>query len=384
MVAAVPSASQASAGMAARTTDVVIVGAGVMGCALGWRLRKAGLSVRLLERSVPGAEASSVAAGILAPHLERSSGALLELGRLGLTLHAGWANELKDAVGLDVGHRRSGALALALDEGELVSLRERAAVLSPTTTVELLDGARARELEPALTSDVRGALFVPGEAQVEPPLLVRALSLAAERAGAEFSSGTPVREIAIRHERATGVVLADGSEVSAGHVVVAAGAWTSLVPGLGALGRAVTPVRGQLVHAELRRPILSRIVFGAGGYVVPRADGRVVCGATMEDVGFTSEVTLGGMHAVLSSALRAVPGLGAARVTSQAVSFRPASKDELPLIGPAGAEGLWLATGHFRNGILLAPATAEALTDRLVGRAASFDLSPFDPRRLVS
>lgn len=371
---------------AAKSTDVLVVGAGVMGCAIAWRLRRAGVSVRVLERSVPGAEASSVAAGILAPHLERSAGALLTLGEASLGLHARWAEELLSEVGLGVGYRRSGALALALDATEHADVAREAARLSSLTEVEHLDAAAVRSLEPAITPEVVSALLVPAEAQVEPPLLVRALALAAERGGAEFSTGVAVRELSIVRERAQGVVLADGTTLRADHVVVAAGAWTALVPGLGALAGAVTPVRGQLVHADSRRPLLSRMVFGAGGYVVPRADGRVVCGGTMEHAGFSSEITLGGMRSVLTSALRAVPALESARMTAQAVSFRPASRDERPLIGPAGPAGLWLATGHFRNGILLAPATAELIVDQLLGRAPSIavDAAAFDPRRLVA
>lgn len=367
-------------------SDVLVVGAGIMGCSIAWRLRKAGLSVRVLERSVPGAEASSVAAGILAPHLERSKGPLLELGRKSLALHALWAEELGAEVGLGVGFRRCGALSLAFDEAERGVLAEEAARLSPLAPVELFDGDAARVLEPALAPSVLAALSVPSESQVEAPLLVRALALAAEQAGAIFSTGAAVRELWIARERAVGVVLSDGRSLSAGHVVVAAGAWTSLVPGLGALSGAVVPVRGQIVHADTRRPILSRMIFGAGGYVVPRGDGRVVCGGTMEDAGFSAEITLGGVRSVLGSALRAVPALETARMTGQAVSFRPHSTDEKPLIGPAGPEGLWLATGHFRNGILLAPATAELVVDLVTGRSSALgiDGAAFDPRRLLS
>lgn len=370
---------------APRTSDVVVVGAGVIGCAIGWRLRKAGLSVRLLERAVPGAEASSVAAGILAPHLEHGAGPVLDLGRASLALYARWADELQSDVGLGIGYRASGLLRIALGEEEYETLAAEAERLAPLAGAELLDASGARALEPALSPALRAALHLPREAQLEPPLLVRALAVAAERAGATFSSGVLVREI-LGKDRVTGVALADGTEVHAPHVVVAAGAWTALVPGLGALGRAVSPVRGQLVHADCGRPILSRIVFGAGGYVVPRADGRVVCGATMEDAGYASEVTLGGLDAVVSRALRAVPALLHARVTGTGVNFRPASRDEKPLIGPAGPEGLWLASGHFRSGILLAPGTAELVVDQILGRKTTLavDAGAFDPRRLAA
>ncbi len=169
------------------------------------------------------------------------------------------------------------------------------------------------------------------------------------------------------------------------HAIIAAGSWTSLVPGLSsAHARAIRPVRGQLVHVELRAPICRRIVFGEDAYVVSRRDGRVVCGATSEEVGFSKEVTLAGVVEVSARALRLVPGLAAARFVMPDVSFRPASSDGLPLIGPAGPDGLWLATGHFRNGILLAPATAELVSAMVSGEQSSLsiDASIFDPRRM--
>lgn len=364
--------------------DVVIVGAGIMGCSIARRLAQRGHSVRVLERSIPGAEASSVAAGILAPLVENEDdGPMRAFGVLSRELHAAESEALREETGLDVGFVRSGVMHVAMTNERATDL-ERAGSRLTGARFEKLDGRLAREREPALSEGVTLALDLPEEAQVEPRVLLRALALSAERAGARFSSGVSVRGLRIRGERVVGIETDDGL-VPCAHAIIAAGSWTSLVPGLSsAHARAIRPVRGQLVHVELRAPICRRIVFGEDAYVVSRRDGRVVCGATSEEVGFSKEVTLAGVVEVSARALRLVPGLAAARFVMPDVSFRPASSDGLPLIGPAGPDGLWLATGHFRNGILLAPATAELVSAMVSGEQSSLsiDASIFDPRRM--
>jgi glycine oxidase len=338
----------------------------------------------VLERSIPGAEASSVAAGILAPLVEHDEpGPMRALGIASRELHATTSQALREETGLDVGFVRSGVMQLALDDDAAARL-ERTAAQVRDGRIEKLDARLAREREPAITESVRLAIDLPEEAQVEPKVLLRALALSAERAGARFSSGVSVRGLRIEGERVRGIETDDGL-VPCAHAIIAAGSWTSLVPGLSsAHARAIRPVRGQLLHVELRAPICRRIVFGDGAYVVPRRDGRVVCGATSEEVGFSKEVTLAGVLDVGARAARLVPGLAAARFVMPDVSFRPASSDGLPLIGPAGPSGLWLATGHFRNGILLAPATAELVSAMVSGEpcALPIDASTFDPRRM--
>jgi glycine oxidase len=364
--------------------DVVIVGAGVMGCSIARRLAQRGHRVRVLERSIPGAEASSVAAGILAPLVEHEeSGPMRSFGVASRELHASMAEALREETGLDVGFVRSGVLQIALDEASASALDRTTAALVGAR-FEKLDPRLAREREPAVSEAVRLAIDLPDEAQVEPKILLRALALSAERAGARFSSGVAVRGLKLQGERVVGIETDDGL-VPCAHAIIAAGSWTSLVPGLStAHARAIRPVRGQLVHVELRAPIFRRIVFGEGAYVVPRRDGRVVCGATSEEAGFSKEVTLGGVLDVGARAVRLVPGLASARFVAPDVSFRPASSDGLPLIGPAGPDGLWLATGHFRNGILLAPATAELVSAMVSGETTALPIDPsaFDPRRM--
>ncbi len=355
--------------------DVVVVGAGIMGSAIARALAGAGRSVRVLEKSIPGAEASSVAAGILAPMVEHDEGPLRTLGIASRDAYRVLASALEEETGLDIGFLRSGVLAIPRADRSPEQLAFGAHGQS-------LTAAEARELEPALAESVHGALLLPDEAQVDPPRVLRALVRSAESRGARFTSGAAVRGLTRQGDRIIGVDT-DRGMVPAGEVVLAAGAWTSLVPGLPRIFEtAIRPVRGQLLRAELRAPIARRIVFAEHAYIVPRPDGRVVCGATMEDVGFTKEVTLGAVGSLASHAVSVMPGLAAARFVEADVSFRPASIDGLPLIGPAGIDGLWLATGHFRNGILLAPATAAMIAAGITHTKSPHDARPFDPRRL--
>lgn len=363
-------------------SDVIVVGAGVMGSAIALRLAGAGLRPVVLERAVPGAEASSVAAGILGPGLEATSaGPMLALGVESRERHAALAAELLDAHGVDVGFRRCGALVLAYDDAEVDALRARAEMLSGAgVTARVHDAAGARALEPACHPGVVAALELPDEAQLDPRALLPALAIAAERAGAVFRTGETVRGIASAGGRVRGVVL-DGGELAADAVVVAAGSWTALVPGVGLDAGAVHPVRGQIVATRTRPPVFRRIVFGAGGYVVTRPDGRVLVGSTEEHVGFRREVTFDGLARILATAARIAPSLRDAALEGAWSSFRPGTPDDLPLIGETDVAGLFLASGHYRNGILLSAITADLVADLVLGRARRPALEALDPRR---
>lgn len=350
--------------------DVIVIGAGVIGCSIALELSARGAKVTLLERSVPGAEASTVAAGILAPHVEHPDDPLLaSLGEESRELHARWAERFREKEGIDVGYRRTGALVVA-HAADAIDARV-AHHRECGVTHERLSGDEARALEPALSARLEAAVLLPDEAQVEPPKLLRAISLAAELAGVRLVRSV-VRSVRVERERVRGVELESGlAECST--VVVAAGSWTSLVRGAGGGERAlreVSPVRGQLVHAEAHPRLVRRLIFGSGGYVVPRGDGRYVCGATTEEAGFEKETTLGGVHQVLERALIVVPELASARFVAHHVNFRPGTPDGRPLVGRGAADGLWIASGHYRNGILLAPVTATLLAGLVCGDAA--------------
>ncbi len=348
---------------------VVVIGGGVMGCASALELARRGVrDVIVLERAVPGAEASSAAAGMLAAQVEAGDRAELERYAAARAKYEAWAMELREATGIDIGHRRSGILETARDEAMLAAMRERVALQrSIGLRAEVVDGQAARAIEPELAPGFAGAAFYEDEAQVDPPQLLRALVTAASRAGVVLRSGTTVSSIVHEAGRCTGVAL-DGREVlGADAVVLAAGSWSSLVPGVPLEVPKVRPIRGQLVMLEERPPRLSRIVFANHTYVVPRGDGRVVCGSTTEDVGHRREVTAGGVHGILSAAFAIAPGLARAELGRAWCNFRPQSTDGGPLVGRSPVEGLFLATGHYRNGILLAKVTAEEVARDVVG-----------------
>jgi glycine oxidase len=249
--------------------------------------------------------------------------------------------------------------------------------------VALLDGDEARRREPALSADVCMALELPGEGQVDPRLLLPALSMAAERDGVRFITDSVVREVLVSGGRARGVRL-DAGPLYAEHVVVAAGSWTSVVPGVPLPPATIAPVKGQVMRTHARPRLLERVVFGAGGYLVPRASGDVLIGATTERVGFARGVTLSGLAELITIATTVAPRLASAPVLDHWAGFRPGTPDGLPLVGPTPVDHLWLASGHYRNGILLAPVTAELVAAQLLGQPLNDlaeDARALDPRR---
>jgi glycine oxidase len=364
------------------TTHVVVVGAGLQGASVALRLAQAGRKVTVLERAIPGAEASFAAGGILSPGVEAvEPGPFYALCAASLARYPAFAREVEAASGLWVGYRGGGTLELALDDEHARILAGRAEKIEKAgLPVEVLDEAEVRRLEPAVSTETRGALFFREEASVDPRLLGRAVYFAAARAGARFLTGQ-VRRIVVEGGRAAGVDHESG-RIGADAVVLAAGAWSLLVEGHGLPPGAVRPVRGQIAVLDTRPPLLSRVIFSGHGYLVPRADGRILCGSTMEEVGFEKAVTAAGLRHVLDVALEISPALGAAPVVETWSNFRPASPDGEPILGAASVPGLFYATGHTRNGILLAPITADAVAAAVLGRPAPVDLAPFSPARL--
>ncbi len=361
--------------------DVVVIGAGVQGCAVAWRLAQAKLDVLVLERSIPGAEASSAAGGILSPGVEAlEPGPFYALGRASLARYPAFTAELEALTGVSLAHRGGGTLEVAFDDQHAQLLAGRAGkIQSAGLPVTVLDDAEVRRLEPGLSPAARGALWFEEEGSLDPRQLGRALAIAAARAGARFLTGQ-VR--AIRHQggRAVGVEH-EGGFIDAAHVVLAAGSWSLQVAGHGLPPRAVRPVRGQMAVLDTRPPLLSRVIFSGHGYVVPRPDGRVLCGSTMEEAGFEKAVTAGGLLHVLEVGVGIAPALAAAPVVETWSNFRPASPDGEPILGPGALPGLLYATGHTRNGILLCPITADAIAACVLGAPPPVDLAPFSPAR---
>jgi glycine oxidase len=361
--------------------DVVVVGGGLIGSLSALRLAESGRRVLVLEKAVPGAEASSAAAGILAAQSEsRADGPMFELALESRERYASLVEELRARVGMDVGFRRTGVAEIAETPEQLDALEQTYAwQRAKGHRVERAEGAALRALEPGLNEGFHGALVFADDAQLEPIALVTAIAQAAERAGVVFRPGTTARGVRVEHGVAVGVDVEEEC-ILAGHVVVAAGAWSGLVRGATVSTNAVKPARGQIVELVTRTPPVSRVVFGRGGYVVPRADGRVLCGSTLEFVGFQRDVTAAGVAKILAMAMGLVPALANAKMARTWANFRPWSADGAPLVGDAGVRGLTLATGHHRSGILLAPATAERVRAHVIDGRVEPE-APWTPTR---
>jgi glycine oxidase len=363
--------------------DVVIVGGGVMGCATALRLAQKGVSVTVVERGIPGAEASSAAAGILGPQWEaEGAGPLLDLGLRSRALYPSFAAELRELAGQDIGYAKSGLLEVALDETqERALLARRAWQHARGLRAEMLGPADLLKAEPNLGPGVRAGLRLPDEGHLNARALARSLSQAAAIAGAKFLQGHYVRRVVTAGNRVTGVEL-DGETVHAGAVVIAAGSWSSLVEGGGVPPPTVRPARGQMVAIEMRPPLFRHVIAAYGrGYLVPRLDGTVLAGSTLEMVGYRKEVTVAGLAEILGMVRALMPGLDHAPVVETWSNFRPYTDDHLPVLGRTAVEGLVLATGHHRYGILLTPITAQLVTELITTGVTSVDLAPFSVAR---
>ena len=374
-----------SASPAAPAGDLAVVGGGVIGLAVAWRAASAGLRVTVVDPA-PGGGASWAAAGMLAPVTEVHYGeqALLRLNLAAAARWPGFAAELEEAAGRPVGYLACGTLSVARDPDDLAVIDDLYRFQQGLgLEVERLRSRECRSLEPGLAPGVRGGVLVPGDHQVDNRALVGALLAAAARAGVVLRPAT-ARGLRVAGGRVRGLVLDGGEALAAGTVVLAAGGWSGALDGLDpALLPPVRPVKGQLLHLRgpASEPLARRNVRGLEAYVVPRADGRVVVGATVEEQGFDQRVTAGAVHHLLRAAAELLPDVDELELTETAVGLRPGSPDNAPLLGETGLDGLVVATGHYRNGILLTPVTAEAITELLLDGRTPEAIAPFSPRR---
>lgn len=356
--------------------DVAIIGGGVIGLAIAWQLAGAGMRVTVYERDRLGGQASGAAAGLLAPVSEHlTPDDFLALGIASLRSYPDFVSAVREESGIDPELVQSGVLRVALSDGEAETLSRTA---TGTLQTVVLDAQAARELEPALSPQTVSGLFAPDESHVASPRLVAALGVAARRRGARILEGTPVGRIIRDKDRVVGVETPSGPE-PAGAVVLAAGAWSAVLTGP-ALG--VTPIRGQILALEGNTAPLSRPVFGAGSYLAPKRDGTIWAGATEDRAGFSPYPTARGVRTILAGAERLAPAVAEAAFVRAWAGLRPATPDRLPILGRA-ADGLVLATGHHRNGILLAPITAEIVAALVLGNPPPIDLGPFSPDRFA-
>ncbi len=376
----------------AESADVIVAGGGVIGTAIAWQAAAAGLDVVLVD---PGQQdaASLVAAGMLAPASEAlfGEGELLGLNLLAVARFGSFAAELEEASGAQVGLRREGTLAVAYDPGDHAALlRLTAFRRSVGLDAEELSSRACRELEPFLAPDVHGGVLFAGDWSVDNRRYVAALAEAARRAKVRFVRDR-VLALQVSDGRVSGVRLAGGANIGSAQVVLAAGCWSAAVAGLpDALAAVIRPVKGQLLrlrHPAGLAPVLSHtirsIVRGTDVYLVPRSDGELIVGATSEERGEDRTVTAGAVHDLLHDAMSVLPVTSELTLAETCAGLRPGTPDNGPVVGRCGPDGLLLATGHYRNGILMSPATSDAVTALLAGQRAAPEWDPFTPQRFT-
>ena len=372
--------------MGGHDSDVVVVGGGVIGLAIAWQAALRGLTVTVLDPT-PGMGASHHGAGMLAPVTEVHYGEedLLRLNLASATRYPSFVAELEDASGTSVGYRATGTLAVAFDvddKAALDHLHDYQASLGLRS--QALTARECRELEPYLSTAVRGGLLVDGDHQVDPRRLVAALLVACTRVSVDVRR-VPARDLRVDGDRVVGV-----DDISAGSVVLAAGCWSGELSGLPDHARPpVRPVKGQILRLrdDAEHPTLQRnvraLVRGRPIYLVPRADGEIVVGATSEEKGFDTRLTVEGTGDLLADARELLPRVSEIELVEASVGLRPGSPDNAPMVGAGALPGLVVATGHYRNGILLAPTTADAVVGLLASGALPAGFDRFDPCRFA-
>jgi len=377
--------------------DAIVIGGGVIGLASAWELARGGARVRLFERDRPGRGTSRVAAGMLAPVGELDFGEpdLLAMNQLSAGMYPDFVRGVEEASGLDAGLMGGGALHVALDSDEAAELKR---ILKLQQDLGLdskwLGPSAAREVEPSLSPSLAGAVLAGHDGVVDPRALCAALAAALEAGGVDLRSGAEVKSLLCpdgavwEHGGGPvgGVRLTDGSEHFAPVVIVAAGPESGRAAWLPeAIRPPIRPVKGQVIElkGDPDNPVISRITGSERVYVAPRRDGRLFLGATVEEMGFDSRVTAGGVHELLREGYRLIPEIAELEFLGALVGFRPGTPDNLPLIGPL-ADGLILAAGHYRNGILLAPLTASAVAGLARGERLSGPVAAGDPSRFLA
>jgi glycine oxidase len=362
--------------------DVIVVGGGVIGCAIAYYLTDTGAKVTIVERGEVGGEASGASAGVLAPlELTLDQGSLLDLCLASTPLHPPLADSLRQETGIDVEYLRSGILRVALTDEDADDLRTLVERQRPRSVMEWVDAQALRRLEPRLAA-ARGGVYSPHLHQVNAHRLTQALAQAAVARGAALRQGVAVTGFVTNGSRVSGV-RTDHGRMTAGQVILAAGSWTA------ALGRRlgvilpVKPMRGQmLAFADFSSPLRHILLGEALGYLAPKANGFLFVGSTVEDVGFRKNTTAKGLAGLRRMAATLVPSLAYAEVASDWAGLRPGSPDDLPILGPVpGWEGLSVASGHFRKGILLAPITGRLMAQWLVKGRTEMPLEPFTAGR---
>jgi glycine oxidase len=364
---------------------ILIVGGGAIGLGIGFELVQQGTPVTLFERGRAGRGTSWQAAGMLAPdaEIEFEEHELYELNRESLRRWPDFADRVEAASGQDVDYRDEGTLLVADDRDAAEALRRRYEFQKEQgLNVEWLTGDEAREIEPFVAPRSSAAVYVPTDHQVDNRRFLDALRAAFEAEGGTLHEKTPV-EAVVPDAARPAVKTADGEQVEGAQVVVAAGVWSRRIDGLIPDAQPpIRPVKGQMMQLRRKRPFdLQHVVRGPDAYLAPKSNGRIVVGATSEEMGFDTTVTAGGLYDLLEGAWEVVPGIYDLPVDETWAGLRPASRDHAPLLGPSSAPGIHMATGHYRHGILLTPVTAEEVARQLRTGETSSWLKPFSPTR---
>ncbi|MFI0484630.1 glycine oxidase ThiO [Actinomadura sp. 9N215] len=370
--------------------EIVIIGAGVIGLATAWRAAAGGAGVTLVDPE-PASGASAVAAGMLTPVSELTYGEepLLRLGLASRDRYGAFVAELEELTGLETGYRTDGIIEVAFDADDLKYLDDlRRFQESLGIPVEALTGRECRRLEPMLAPGVRGGLLAPEDGSIDPRRLTPALLAAGEKLGVRLVRRRAAG-IVVERDTAVGVRLDDGTTVGADRILLAAGPWSGDLDGLppGTVPP-VRPVKGQVIRLRARTPFIGRstrgMVKGSSVYLVPRLDGEIVVGATQEELGFDTRVTAGGLWELLRDARELLPGVTELEFAEVSAGLRPGSPDNAPVMGPSALPGLVIGTGHFRNGILLTPVSADILSATLLDDPVPDVAEPFSPGRFSS
>ena len=366
------------------SADAVIIGGGVIGLSIARQLALRGLrNVTVIERGEFGKEASWAAGGILAPQVEADRvDDFFELASASRDLYPAFARALQDETGIDVQLEQTGTLYLGFTEDDEQEMRRRFDWQTRAgLRVEWLSGEDARRLEPNISAHVRCALRFPDDWQVENRSLTEALVQANQKLGVQLIANCEIRSVRIRNKRVTGIE-SETTSIEAPIVVIAAGAWTSEIKTSEANSSAlIEPVRGQMLCFQIEPPLTRHVIYSSRGYLVPRRNGSLLAGSTSERVGFDKRVTEEGAVSIKSMAFEIAPGLESAAMVDSWAGFRPHAPDDLPVLGPGDIDGLFYATGHYRNGILLTPITAEIIAEAVVNRKSSRLLESFSPNR---
>ncbi len=372
-----------------RTTDLIVIGGGVIGLACAWRAASKGMSVTLVD-PMPGRGASWAAAGMLAPVSEAHYGeeSLIRLNLASARAWPGFAAELECASGIEIGYRTCGTLSVAIDRGDMAVLEELYRFQdSLGLNSALLGPSECRHLEPLMTPGIRGGLLASEDHQVANRALIEALLSANQRSGVRLIAAR-AQDLSLSDGRCVGVRLTDSTVLATGTVLLAAGCWSAQLGGLPfGMPPPVRPVKGVILRLRgpASSPILARnlrgMVGGSSVYLVPRTDGTLVVGATVEEQGFDTTVTVGSVADLLGDARAVIPAVDELQLVETHAGLRPGSPDNAPILGRSAVEGLVIATGHYRNGVLLTPVTADAIAEVLTRGSVPDLIAPFSPGR---